>query len=119
MDLSEAQEAVGRLLKTLAGWHQPYETHMLPTLQTVDVKIVKERNLTAQPWSGGGLGGALNGVTREVARLPAICTGKELLFWLRSIQKTRVRGDHTCPLPPQGGRDQGQPTEEGSKVAAL
>ena len=56
MDLSEAQEAVGRLLKTLAGWHQPYEIHMLPTLQTVDVKIVKERNVTAQPWSGGGGG---------------------------------------------------------------
>ena len=38
---------------------------------------------------------------------------------LHSIRKTRVRGDHSCPLPPRGGRGQGQPTEEGSKVAAL
>ena len=38
---------------------------------------------------------------------------------MHSIRKTRVTGDHSCPLPPRGGRGQGQPTEEGSKVAAL
>lgn len=91
---------------------------MLPTRQTVDVKRVKEQNLTAQPWSGGSGGGTkrcYTGSSRASCRLHRRGAAVSAALKLEA----RLRRDHACPLPPQDGRDRGQPTAGRSKVGSI